>query len=353
MKTKFKIIFPLVSLFFLPLFSAAQDIHFSQFYMAPLQQNPALAGAQHESQFILNYKDQWQSIGTPYKTAAFSGDMRLNRHSKKSNMLACGINFFSDRAGEMKMGTTQANFSLAYHVRINDYSTFGGGLMAGFAQRSISSSALQWGSQYNGTIFDSSLPNGEPASSSSITYADFGCGLLYNYDNAMFSKKEVNTNHDLKINFGASLFHINQPEFSFYGTGNEKLYMKFVAHGNALISIASSNLAMVPGFMYYRQGPTQEIYAGTMVRYLIGQDSKYTGFKQGAALSLGGYLRAKDAIVATMLFEYSNYALGVSYDVNISELKTASAARGGFEISLRFVTPNPFTSQNTTTPLFK
>jgi hypothetical protein len=32
----------------------------------------------------------------------------------------------------------------------------------------------------------------------------------------------------------------------------------------------------------------------------------------------------------------------MSYDVNISSLKTASKARGGFEISLHYIAPNPF-----------
>ena len=55
----------------------AQDIHFSQFEMAPLQQNPALAGALYGVQATINYKDQWRAIGTPYKTFAVGYDMRL------------------------------------------------------------------------------------------------------------------------------------------------------------------------------------------------------------------------------------------------------------------------------------
>lgn len=101
-------------------------------------------------------------------------------------------------------------------------------------------------------------------------------------------------------------------------------------------------MALAPGFFYYRQGAVQEIYAGGMIRYKLKQDSKYTGLQKGAAISVGGFIRARDALVATMLFEYSQYAIGLSYDVNTSLLRTASNGRGGFEISLRFVNPNPF-----------
>jgi hypothetical protein len=69
--------------FFLLIFSisrlAAQDIHFSQFSMAPLIQNPAMAGAAYNMQGIVNYKEQWKSVETPFKTFNASFDMRLKK----------------------------------------------------------------------------------------------------------------------------------------------------------------------------------------------------------------------------------------------------------------------------------
>lgn len=320
----------------------SQDIHFSQFNMSPLTLNPAMAGAQNDLRATFNYRDQWKSVGTPYRTIGFGCDSRLNKKKSTKGFLAAGINFFSDRSGDAKMGTVQANLSLAYHVRLGLNSTLGGGLVAGFAQRSVNYMALQWGSQYDGSAFNSALASGEPVNAStSISYADFGGGLLWNYDNRSGSKN-VTDNHDLKANFGVSFFHLSQPGYSFYANPDEKLFLKTVVHGSALFSISNSNVAFVPSFMYSRQGPAQEIYAGTLLRFTVRQDSKYTGFKDGAAISAGAFMRTKDAVVAQVLLEYSNYAIGISYDVNTSPLRTASNSRGGLEIALRFVTPNPF-----------
>jgi len=317
----------------------AQDIHFSQFYLSPLTQNPALSGAQHDMRAVVNYKNQWQSIGSPYRTTGFSYDLGLNRKKGGKGFFAAGVNFFSDRAGDAKMGTAQGNLSLAYHVRMGGNSTLGGGLQAGFAQRSITGSALQWGNQYDGSMYNAALPSNEPGAAN-FSYLDLGGGVLWNYDNRSGSSM-VTDNHELKATLGAAMFHVTEPDYSFYGTG-EKLYRKLVVHGNALLSIPNSNVAFAPGFMYYRQGPAQEIYAGSLIRYTISQDSKYTGFKEGAAFSAGAFFRAKDALVISTLLEYSNYSLGLSYDVNVSSLQTASNSRGGLEIALRFVTPNPF-----------
>src|ERR1044072_2773780 len=126
---------------------SAQDIHFSQFYMAPLSLNPAMAVAEHDLQANLNYKNQWSSVASPYKTTAFSFDAGLNRKRNEKGILAVGINFFSDKAGDAKMGTTQANISIAYHVRLNKNSLLGGGVQAGYLQRSINTTELKWGNQ--------------------------------------------------------------------------------------------------------------------------------------------------------------------------------------------------------------
>ena len=75
---------------------------------------------------------------------------------------------------------------------------------------------------------------------------------------------------------------------------------------------------------------------------MLKEDSRYTGYVKGSALAVGGYYRNKDAFVVAALFEMSNYAIGASYDINVSGLKTATTGRGGFEITLRFLNPSPF-----------
>ena len=68
----------------------------------------------------------------------------------------------------------------------------------------------------------------------------------------------------------------------------------------------------------------------------------FTGYFSESGVAVGAHYRVGDAIIPSMWLEVGNFALGVSYDVNISNLRTASNARGGMEISLRFINPNPF-----------
>ena len=116
----------------------AQDIHFSQMEFSPLTLNPALAGANSPMQGIVNYRSQWSSVATPFKTIAASVDARFNENKrKKSGIIAGGLNFFNDQSGDLQVNTTNVNINLAYHLILDQNSTIGLGIYTGFGQRSI------------------------------------------------------------------------------------------------------------------------------------------------------------------------------------------------------------------------
>lgn len=315
----------------------AQDIHFSQFDETQLQLNPADAGVQHDIRVITNYKNQWQSVGSPYKTYALSGDARLLK-SKKHHM-GLGLDFFSDKAGDANLNSTQINLSLSGIINVNDKSVISGGIMTGFAQRSIDLGGLEWGDQYDGSVYNAALPTGETATANSFTFVDLGGGVQYSFGN---SEMYISANDSRKVNVGVSVFHPHTPSYTFYGDNTQILHTKWVFHGNAAFGIKNTNLVLKPSYIVLLQGATKEITPGMTFQYILQEGSKYTKNKKPSAFSLGGYYRVEDAFIGVAKFEYSNYAIGFSYDVNLSKLKTVSKTRGGFEISLRFISPGAF-----------
>ena len=66
--------------FILAVGANAQDIHFSQFYNAPLKLNPGNAGAfRGDLRVISNYRNQWSSINSAFKTYGFSVDVPVSK----------------------------------------------------------------------------------------------------------------------------------------------------------------------------------------------------------------------------------------------------------------------------------
>jgi type IX secretion system PorP/SprF family membrane protein len=317
--------------------SFAQDIHFSQFDETPLQLNPANAGVHHDVRIITNYKNQWQSVGSPYKTFALSADFRLLKKKQKAQM-GLGIDIFSDKAGDSQMGTNQGNITLSGIIPLNDKSLISAGLMSGFSQRSLQGNNLQWGNQYNGMAYDATISSGEPVIASH-TFIDLGAGIQYSFGtNEMY----ISANDSRKVNIGVAMYHPHRPAYSLFGDNSQRLHTKYVLHGDAALGVKNSNLVIKPSYLILLQGAVTEVTPGVTLQYILQEGSKYTGNKKPSAFSLGGYYRMKDAFIACAKFEYSNYAIGFSYDINLSKLKTVTDARGGFEISLRFISPGAF-----------
>lgn len=307
----------------------AQDIHFSQFDETPLQLNPANAAVHHDVRVITNYRNQWQAVGSPYKTFAASTEFRLLKDKK--NHLGLGIDFFNDKAGDAQMASTQANVSLSGIVPISMKSLLSGGLMCGYGQRSMKFENLTWGNQYNGMSYDANLATGEPGTGTSFSFLDLGAGVQYSYGT---DEMYISANNARKINIGFSVFHPHEPVYSYYGNNSQHLHMKMVFHGDAALGLKNTPLILKPSYIIFMQGGVREITPGLAIQYVLREGSVYTNNKNPAAFSLGGFYRTMDAFIATAKFEFSNYAIGFSYDVNLSKLRTITSTRGGFEISL-------------------
>jgi len=325
----------------------AQDVHFSQFSMAPLHQNPAMAGATAGLEFNTAYRTQWRAVTVPYKTIGSSLHGRFIKKKSQKNFFAAGAQFLFDEAGDGLLKSTNLNISIAYHVRLNKIHKIGLGFSGGWGQRSIDFNNFEWGSQYQDGAFGGNLPTGETIGAPNFSYLDFSTGLVWSFDNQA-GKARVEGNNFLKGSLGIAYHHFNRPNYSFDNTG-EKLWPRLAMHGNFLLSIPGSKFALNPGFMIYNQGPNRNILVGSMVRYDLMPESKYTGAYKGAGAYIGAYVRAGDALVISSMLEFSGYAIGFSYDANLSTLRPASNGRGGFEVTLRILGGNSFFGKSVNT----
>ena len=321
----------------------AQDVHFSQSTEAPLLLNPSQAGMGHDVLVNLNYKSQWKSVTTPYTTINVGADFSLLGDAKENHM-GLGINVFSDKAGDGSMGTTFGSLNISGVLRASGTNLISGGISCGFGQRSLQYNKLTWDNQYDGVTYNPNAGSGEPGNFGNHNMLDISAGVSWYFGN----KTSTISSNDARIfAVGFALHHINKPVYSFYGDTDHRLPMKFIAHGKAVIGIKNYSLVLEPSYLVMIQAGHHEITPGLMVKYTPREASRYTGRVKASAFCLGGYYRHKDALVACLRYEYTFWSAGFSYDINISNLNTVSSARGGFEISLRFMSPDPFGHKTT------
>jgi len=350
----------------------AQDIHFSQFYMSPLNLNPALTGVMNSQVRVVgNYRNQWASVlkSNAFSTYSVSYDQKIA--VGRYDYFGIGGTFWGDKAGQSDFKTLQGKLSAAYSKRMGGYRSKSHylvvGAEAGVSQRSIDFLNLQWGSQHNGEGgFDGSLGSGETFDRDNFLFADVSAGLLW------FTVFDEYSNFYV----GGSFSHLNRANQSFDSSQEVPLYSKFTIHAGAEL-MGKSRVGLVPGMVAFFQGPSFELNAGTSLKFLMGgsrrgsrrSNSDTQSFQIGVWTRLANRVTENggttvttvppppgsapgtppttttttrsddvsiwlDAFIFSTRFDYNDFGIGFSYDVNVSSLKPASNSNGAFEFSI-------------------
>jgi type IX secretion system PorP/SprF family membrane protein len=311
----------------------AQDIHFTEIYMAPMVLNPANAGAFYKQRAILMYRSQWRSVTTPFVSIKAAYDMNFKNPQNKKGYWAGGVFVYNDKAGDSQMSLTQVNFSGAYHLPIDAENIIGAGIQGGYFQRSANTSSLSWGNQFDGYQYNPSLSPNENFGDGTMAFGklDAAIGVVHTYHKSEMYKAVVQ-----RITSGIAVHHLNKPEIDYVNVTKDRLYYRWVIHSEAEINI-NEKIKALPTLAYYYQGKLKEFIIGSNFMYAFQKAStKTTGVKSISA-GLGAMYRWKDAAAVTFLLNYDKYLFGMSYDFNISSLKQASNYKGAFEISLRYL----------------
>jgi type IX secretion system PorP/SprF family membrane protein len=202
------------------------------------------------------------------------------------------------------------------------------GADAGVTQRSVALHKARYGTQHDGNGgYDGGLPTYEDFDQDNLLYPDLSAGLLW------FSVFDDNNN----VYFGAAYGHLNRANVSFQSQEFEAIYSKFTVHAGGEFMVAD-RLGLVPNAIVLMQGPSFELNVGTNLKFLLG-GSKRTN----QSFQFGGYLRLSnhfensmtaDAFILNTRFDYNDFSIGFSYDINVSSLRPASNSNGAFEFAL-------------------
>jgi type IX secretion system PorP/SprF family membrane protein len=303
----------------------AQDIHFSQFFETPLLRNPALAGIFSGDVRVQGvYRNQWNSVTTPYQTGSFNGEYK-RPVGKGDDYLTLGGQILYDKAGTIALQSTHVLPAINYHKSLsadrNMYLSLG--FMGGLVQRSIDRSKVTTNSQYDGTGFNPGLSDGETFPRNSYSYLDGSVGMSFN--------SQIGDNTDNNIYVGLAYHHFNKAtKVSFYGNPNYEMIPKWVGSIGVRMNMSEYAYFTFLGD-YSKQGTFSETMFGALYSWKLDdiEDPKYI-------LHGGAMLRWKDALIPVVKLEFKPMAVSVSYDANISQLKTASNGRGGFELALSY-----------------
>jgi type IX secretion system PorP/SprF family membrane protein len=305
----------------------AQDIHFSQFYETSVLRNPALTGIFTEDvKAGVAYRNQWSSLGSPFQTMAATAESRFALGREGVDYLTISGMFYTDKAGRAALKTTGFYPSINYNKSLSDphNSFLSVGFTAGYQQRSFDLSRLTFDNMYQGGTVITAAGPGENLPVNKLSYFDLGAGVSFN--------SGVGEDNRVVYFLGLSAFHFTQPRATFAAEGE---IMNLATRWNSSIGVhitASEIWSLQVHGNLALQGKYQEMLVGGLIRWCRTDPGNIQDF----ALSGGLFYRLGDALIPTLKVEWSKLSLGLSYDVNTSDLKAATKMRGGLEMTAFF-----------------
>ena len=277
----------------------AQDVHFSQFWNNSIQYNPAMAGVFPANLRVATfYRKQWSSIASPYSTYGVNADTRIETNGNTS--IGIGLNIFKDEAGDLNLGTTNAQLAVSSIISLNAQNKLSIGVNGGIIQKGIDASGAEWNSQYQNGSFNGALDPAEDFTSMSEVKGDVSAGIVYAYSS---NPRNMTSNDRFNAIIGISYNHIIRPKYNWIVDSPDALYGNLVAHAEFLIGIENSKWSVLPAVIAQFQGPSKELLIGSRFRYRLKDASRVTGFAKGIYMYVGGFLRSTDAFIPSVGFE--------------------------------------------------
>ena len=318
----------LVALMLLFFSLKAQDAHFTQYYTFGQALNPALT-ANHDGSYKVSliYRNQWSSFlqKSAFNTPGVSVDLPLLEGILNGDKFGIGLMFFNDRFGDGAMSTLNTALSLAYHKGIGKKKNhrLSLGAQVAYVQKNIDSDGYTFYDQ-----FDVISHSGRGASSDLINLQR-GMYYFFDYNFGIYWKSTFGKR--VKLQTGFAFHHAGQPKEYFVDKSDEYFLARKYTADLGLEIFITDKFSFSPDALYQKQGEAQEILAGGSFAYYFSD-----GFRKKSSVHLGARYRVGDAVSALFSFEIRNIRLGAAYDVNLSQLKSASKYGGGFEVSLSY-----------------
>lgn len=306
----------------------AQDLHFSQFFAAPLTTSPSNTGFFNgDWRAGGNFKSQWawavNNTAFNYRTfAAYCDFSVLKETLPKNDWMGIGAMVMNDRTGDGDLKTTKVFASAAYHKSFGTFSKYiiSIGAGGGMVMKTIDYKRLYFNDQWNpdGLFFDTATSTGEPTDNDLTGYFDLSLGTHFTY----FRDDNFN------ISSGIALHHLNKPVETFYGIDN-RLGIRPVVSALAFTKI-NKQVHLEPGFEFMYQKKAQEY----IINLLAGFTILTPGKMKSSIIFIGSAWRPRDAWIPLAGYQWKTLRVMLNYDVNLSTLTEASNADGGFEMSV-------------------
>jgi len=301
----------------------AQDPVLSQYFNAPLMNNPALASYGNKSMHVYStYRQQWIGPGSSYNTmlTSITGKI-LKKYLSDKDALGVGGMVMSDISLGGAFKSTYALASMSYLLSLDQEgaSKVGIGLAGVYGSRRVDFSTLTFSSQFSSHGFNTTLPTGESALAAMNDYFSLGAGIVF-----VHKKKKA------KMILGAAGYHFNTPRQTNVLDVYEQLPTRYVVHGG-IDFLLTSRFSFELNSNFQSQASTNYFMSGVLGKFYPKQSEI-----DATNLAVGIFYRNTKTLVPYVGITHKSFQLGLTYDVNMASTGAFSNAMKSWELGMSF-----------------
>jgi len=304
---------------------SAQDFHYSQFYNASYNVNPALTGFFNgDERFSGSIRDQWRNVPVPWFNFGIGYDRKFYPKRAKRGFFGAGASLNYDVQGTAQLKLTNINLSGSYSRILNHKNIVTIGGLIGFASRGFDPEGLTWDRQWDPDrfVFNPGGASGETFLYTRFSFMETGLGLNYRWQRSSRTK----------LDLGVGGWHLTTPKARFNEgtTDGQDLPLRLSFYGVFSIEL-TDNLDLQLDALHQRQRSYDELlFGGYLNLYLNENRGKEFQVRLGV-----GY-RTRKAVFPKIGIEFNNFFIAGSYDIYLTEF-TREHGGGGPELHLRYI----------------
>lgn len=295
----------------------AQDFSFSQYHNTPLLTNPGMLGNMNQTTALVNYRNQRLKSGEQLTTPMLS--LALPIFDSLTHRASFGLTLINDDQAKFVM-TNGGLLGGAFNIGLGR-SQLSIGLQGGYFQRRVDANGLSTDSQFQGGVFNPSLPTGESMTGQTASFFTAGGGLHWSLPDSLFGQKAF---------AGVSYLNLNEPDELFFGNQGEN---RIPARLQATLGIqvfSNHRFAIMPNARYIRAAGQSFLNAGSWVRYFIPP----TPQGRPTNISLGIWYNTNEFGTLSAEWDQGNLFAAASYDLPLGNSAATFQGNGIFELTI-------------------
>tara|TARA_B100000674_G_scaffold78464_2_gene54540 strand:+ start:18574 stop:19590 length:1017 start_codon:yes stop_codon:yes gene_type:complete len=307
--------------------SKAQDIHFTQWMFSPLNLNPGETGRfDGDYRIAGNFRSQWGSImSKQYNTLGLSYDRVF---AVRGQELSAGLQFVNDRSSVGNLMQNKLMLSGGYN-KLFKGNYFSWGAQIGLLHKGLDPNKYSYPVQWDNNIGEYSnqtgISNGENFTSTNEYLFDvnLGFGWARQLTDKLFPE------------IGVAFFHLNTPEESFFDNP-ENLQIRQVYNVRLNYKL-NSKYVFSPNLLYSYHNQAQDMVIGAIGKMKMSENKSKIDEVFAGVNFRDGFSRNYDATNIIIGATREEWQVGLSYDINISNLSSITHYRGAFELSVIYI----------------